>query len=507
MKTSPPLGAISAAILFFFALALVKADQSARPNILFIVVDDLRPELNCYGATHIHSPNIDRLAQEGMLFSRAYVQQSICAASRANFLVGCRPETTGVDFPYSKYFVEDFLPNHPAISGFFHQHGYFAREMGKVHHGNMEWKVHERIRNELSAPWYIPNSPLNYANPPSIAQHEMLQRPAPAVESAKVGDDAYRDGRIARQALAQLESLARSDQPFFLAVGFLKPHLPFSAPKKYWDLYDRNAIPLSPNPSPAAESPSFALDHRELRAYQGESSTEEHAVSEARQRELRHGYFACISFVDTLVGQLIESLDRLGLREKTIVVFLSDHGFHLGDHGAWGKKTNYDHSTRAPLIISVPDMPHQGSKCDALVEYVDIFPTLSELAGLPTPGYLEGTSLLPLLQDPQRPWKNAVFSQFPRDGQEGFAVRDREWLYVEWRHQETDAVSARELYHLPNDPNESVNLASRPEHQADLSRLAAKLEAGWKSALPPGFSNPSNNSPAPDSSIWKEGAY
>ncbi len=476
------------------------ATQKNKPkNILFIGVDDLRTELNCYGATHIHSPNIDKLAENGVLFQEAFVQQAVCSASRASFLMGCRPNTVGVDYPYSKYFVNEFMKKYPTLPGYFYQNGYYARNLGKIHHGYKE--------NLTEKSWEPPFKP-HYQLSENIEEGKKYNGgrgiTTPPFEMADVPDEKYKDAKTATEAINTLRRIAakKDEQSFFLSVGFVKPHLPFVAPKKYWDLYDPEQIKLSPNKIHPENSPEYSTTHYALANYSGQSNKDgKETLSDERARELRHGYYACVSFVDAQIGRIIRELERLGLKEDTIIVFWTDHGWHLGDHNSWGKCTNFDRSTRSPLIISIPGNKNNGKSTSALVEYVDLFPTLAELASLQIPQHLEGTSMLPVLNNPDIEWKSAVFSQFPRGRKlEGYSIRTNRYRYVEWCKKDGIKIleiESRELYDHKNDPNESVNIAHLPENKKLIENLSSRLKAGWKNELPKGVTNNSNIPLAP----------
>jgi arylsulfatase A-like enzyme len=474
----------------------VQAAEKTPPNVLFIGADDLRTELNCYGRSHIHSPNIDRLATGGVLFEHAYVQQAVCAASRASLLTGCRPDTTGADYPYSMYFVEQFLPGHPSLPAYFHRQGYFTRTLGKIHHGYSE---------DFTEPDFSPNTGGNYALPVNRAMASG-QKYGPPFEMAGVPDNAYRDGILAEEAVATLQRAAKSDAPFFLAVGFHKPHLPFCAPQKYWDLYPPESITLAPNPEHPTDSPPYSTWHYELGQYTDPNDSNKKPVPEEYAKTLRRGYYACVSYMDAQVGRLLDELERLGLSQNTLVIYWGDHGFHLGEHAMWCKETNFELDTHAPLIVRGPGV-QAGARCPAFVEYVDMFPTITELAGVPTPDYLEGASMVPLLQNPKRPWKSAAFSQFPRGLKlEGYAMRTERHRYVEWWNKERDGarvdIAAIELYDCIKDPMETLNVAGIPENKELVSQLSAQLAAGWRSAWPEGSENQSKNPTAPPPVPW-----
>lgn len=489
MKKSP--GILTAALATLAAAAALNAAAPKRPNVLFIVSDDLRPELGCYGASHMHTPNIDRLAKTGTLFERPYVQQAVCAATRASFLTGCRPDTTGVDYPYTKYFVDTFLKEKPSIMRAFMEQGYHVRTFGKVHHGLIE---------PLSEPHFKPGAGY-YVMAETIKRTggkkgDAAKGRAPVAELGDKPDNAYQDGQIADAVVETLGRVARLDEPFFLAVGFQKPHLPWVAPKQYADLYDLDTVPLSPNPRPNAGVPEYATSHHAITKFAGYPSDD---VTVTQQRELRRDYFACVSFVDAQVGRVLDALEKSGAAANTIVVFIGDHGWHLQDQGMWGKTTNYEHSTWSPLIVRAPGFA-AAQRSKALVEYVDLFPSLLDLCGLAQPDYLEGTSFKPLLAKPDAPWKTAAFSQFPRRNTvEGYAIRTDRYRYVEWRDKKNGAVTACELYDHQTDSDEATNLADQPGRAALLAEMARQLHAGWKAALPAGVVNRSNNPPAPPS--------
>ena len=336
--------------LLFIAFTTLSSAQE-KPNVLLIIADDMRTELNCYGADYIHSPNIDKLAKNGVLFNNAYVQQAVCSASRASFLSGVRPNTTGVDYPYSNYFMNEFWPAHPMLAEHFEQNGYYAHTFGKIHHGGPS--------DKLKTDHYNPKTGLNtgkfYALPENIEKGGARGRSieTPPYEGADVPDEAYVDGLIAQEAVKVISQQKETKEPFFIAVGFNKPHLPFNAPKKYWDLYEESEMPLAPNQNHPKDSPSYSVTHNSLARYAGLNyyNTPNHVTPDDYQRKLIHAYAACISFVDAQVGKLIESLKETGKYDNTIIVFISDHGWHLGHQNKWGKTTNFENATRAPLII------------------------------------------------------------------------------------------------------------------------------------------------------------
>jgi arylsulfatase A-like enzyme len=460
-------------------------------NVLFIAVDDLRPELGCYGHPVVKSPNIDRLAREGTLFNRAYCQQAVCNPSRASLMTGLRPDTLGVyDLPTH---FRDRKPDAVTIAQHFKDQGYYTEGIGKIFHtghGNrddkLSWSV---IRNHRRAPRFGPEGQRILAQQKADlkkAGKEGGRAGGPPWEAPDVDDDALADGSIAAGAIDILREV--KDKPFFLAVGFLNPHLPFVAPKKYWDLYSPQDIRLAENPYPPRDAPSYAThDSGELRAYWG--IPPKGPLREDQARKMVHGYWAAVSYVDACVGRLLYELDRLKLRENTVVILWGDHGWFLGEHGMWCKHANYEDAARAPLIISAPGQKRPGVKCDALVEFVDIFPSLADLCGLSQPKGLEGWSFKPLCDAPDQPWKTAAFNLYPRNipGQGagmGRSIRTDRYRLVEWTVPHTD-VREYELYDHQTDPDENVNLAGRPECKGLVGELADRLHAGWKAGLPP----------------------
>ncbi|MEM9159642.1 MAG: sulfatase [Verrucomicrobiota bacterium] len=467
-----PLSSVLALLILSLPLASNGETNSpqGQPNVLFIAIDDLRCSIGAYGDPIAQTPNIDRLAAMGTAFTRAYVQQAVCSASRASVLTGCRPDTTTVDYPYNDYFNNEFLPNHPSIPLYFSNNGYLTRCGGKLHHSN---RTGEYDDFDYEKEWLDKGHWRNYADPEHVGLPRNQQ---PAFEKVDMPDTVYRDGRLAASVSHAIDQYAKSDQsqPFFFATGFHKPHLPFNAPSEYWDLYDAEDFTLPENRRLAANVTALANASFELRNYRnGQIDFDD----EDRLRNLTHGYYACVSFIDAQIGKLIDSLQKNRLLENTLIVLWSDHGFHLGENESFGKHTCFEAATRAPLIV-VDSRLQKAQVCDSLVEFVDIFPTLCELANVPAPDYLEGDSLVPLLKDQTAPWKKAAYSQWPRSKDvEGFSVRTERYRYTEWRDrsksqgEKSYSIVARELYDHQNDSTEAVNLAdAKPQIVATLSK-------------------------------------
>ncbi len=502
------------------AVGLVRGADSSptRPNILFIAVDDLRPEFGAYGADYIKSPNLDRLAREGMTFRRAYCQQAVCSPTRSSLLTGTRPDTTKV-WDLVTHF-RDALPNVVTLPQHFKEHGYFVQGMGKIYHGSLDdprsWTVPwaTPLADTYALPENVQLNARRYGLDPDDAPGARKAKakgqakakkaaatdpdatPAqknirgPAYEGADVADNTFQDGKVAELALTTLRGMSQKKEPFFLAVGFIKPHLPFIAPKKYWDLYDPAQIKLAPNSFRPKDAPDYAiLDGGELRNYHG---IPDGHVPDDLARQLKHGYYAAISYMDAQVGKVLAELDRLDLRKNTIVILWGDHGWKLGEHDAWCKHSNCENDTNTALLLSVPGMKQRGVQTQGIVEFVDIYPTLAELAGLPLPSHLEGISFKPLLDDPTRRWKSAAFSQYPRTAGKsalgalmGYAMCTERYRFVVWvardDHRKVDAI---ELYDHQTDPQENTNIAKIPANAALVAQLMAQWRQGWQGAKP-----------------------
>lgn len=444
---------------------LPAAELASRWNVLFIIADDLNTDLGCYGHPVVQSPNIDRLAASGVRFDRAWCQYPVCNASRTSLLSGRRPDTTGVvdNTTPPRTHLKDavMLPEH------FRRHGYTTIKVGKIFHTGdafedpRSWDTDIRETKEAK-------------NPPTS---QVIERGEGVVLNAR--DEDTWDGFVARKAAALLEQASRDGKPFFVAAGFRRPHTPYIAPKKYFDLYPPDQ--LTPRPEPPAHVqliPPIALTY----------NLGSERLSEARRRPVMRAYYASLSFMDAQVGVLLDTLDRLKLRDRTSVVFLSDHGYHLGEHGGlWHKMTVFEEASRVPLIVAAPGKKPAVSP--RLVELVDLFPTLAGLCGLPKPDGLEGLSFVPLLDQPERPWKQAAFTVVSHAGKVkgateldpaklGRTVRTQRWRYTEWFD------GSRELYDHDADPHEFMNLADAVKQSAVRAELNRVLTGGWKSALP-----------------------
>jgi iduronate 2-sulfatase len=544
MKKTKPNWLGRAAALFLAATSVGLAAGTNHPNVLFIVLDDLRPELGCYGKDYIKSPNIDGLARTGIVFNRAYCQQAVCSPSRTSVMTGVRPDTAKVWDLVTSFRVA--LPDVITLGQQFKTNGYFVQGMGKIYHGGLNdpatWSVpwqepkapvyalaedaelvgknvvpldEDGQDNKGASPkaYSLPKTNASSSDPAAAGAPDKKAKKkgkkgkaggggdeggkansrGPIYESADVPDNTFVDGKTADLAVKTLDEMSQKSQPFFLAVGFHKPHLPWVAPKKYWDLYDPAKIDLAPNPFPPIDAPEYAVlpNDGEVRAYKGVPPSG--PIPPEVAHKLKQAYFAGVSYSDAQVGRVLAELDRLGLRSNTIVVLWGDHGWKLGEHAAWGKHSNVENDVNAPLIVSAPGMKGAGAHSDALVEFVDMYPTLCDLAGIPQPGHLEGTSFKPLLDQPNLPWKSAAFSQYPRPGSKsvngplmGYTMRTDRYRFTLWvGRNDHDKVDATELYDHLTDPQENTNLASHADQAALVGQLTAQWKQGWQAAKPP----------------------
>jgi arylsulfatase A-like enzyme len=487
------------------------AQNKTKPNVLFIAIDDLKPMLGCYGESHVHSPNIDKLALSGTVFLANYCQQAVCAPTRASLLTGQRPDYTQIwDL---KTLIRDKVPNILTLPQYFRQQGYTTSGIGKV------FDSRSVDKNADEASWSIPylklenndfakgfNKPFNsyYQSQELIRLIESFKEQGiknglkgkelvdfvengrrPLYEAIDVPDDAYIDGANTLKAIQQIKKLKTEGNPFFMAVGLTKPHLPFVAPKKYWDLYERSSLKLAEFQALAARAPEFAFQASNELVNQyilpsGERMPTGYSPkSEELQRLLLHGYYASVSYTDAQVGLLLAALKEQGLDQNTIIVLWGDHGWHLGDHTMWAKHSNFEQATRAPLLFSAPGFKG-GQKVKSISEFVDVFPTLAELAGLQIPKGLAGKSLVPAMKNPSFKVKEFAQSQYPRlnDQAMGYAIRTEQFRMVTWfkgefhhtKIKSDNPVIGLELYDYKKDPLEKENLALKAEYAGILKQ-------------------------------------
>jgi iduronate 2-sulfatase len=504
--------------------------QNEPTNVLFIAVDDLKPILGCYGEKLVKTPNIDRLAARGTVFMQNYCQQAVSGPTRASLMTGMRPDYTRVWDLKTK--MRDIHPDILSIPQYFISQGYSTQGIGKIYDPRCvdkdfdgpSWSVpyyksSDKYSSKISGPpemtYQLPETKALIRKYRAEGEKKGLQGVElndyiqklvkPSVECTDVPDNAYNDGSNALQARAILNQLAHSDKPFFFATGFSKPHLPFVAPKKYWDMYKRDQMPLAPFQQKAKNGPTIGYHTAaELFAYSDippiASFSDQKVGMDLpveKQKELIHGYYAAISYMDAQVGILLNTLDSLGLSKNTVIVLWGDHGWHLGDHNLWCKHTNFEQATHAPLLISAPGI--KASKTKSPSEFIDIFPTLCELTGKKIPGHLDGKSLVPLMRNPDASVKEYSVSQYPRTGKKienvrlgwsdgefmGYSIRTKKFRYTIWlkdsyrsyKPYSKDLVVASELYDYDKDPNETMNVVDEKEYVSVSKEMNEKMES------------------------------
>lgn len=470
-------------ISLFTLLAAYHSQGQQRYNVLFIVADGLQPQvLSCYGNSFAKTPNFQELANRGITFQHAYAQRSVCAPSRPSMITGLRPDT--LQITSGAVHFRSVLPDVVTMPQLFKQNGYYTRAIGLVSHAhpaqpdNISWSVPETLLNIPKRDEYLlPQNRLRGFIDP--------MNKGAATEGMDAPDNAYQDGQVTQLAIETLNEI--KNKPFFLAVGFKRPHLPYSCPKKYWDLYDEKQIPVPadinfPDCTPEQASLRYAWSDStgEIRPYT--DMPNKGPLSMEQARHAIHGYYASVSYVDAQIGRLLHTLDSLKLSQNTIIVLWSDHGIHLGERGLWGKADLTENANHIPLIIVKPGSTTAGRKTKALVESVDVYPTLASLCGLDAPACLQGTSMRPLLDDPARKWKEAVFSEYPRRRNKvmGYSVRTMQYRYNEYKELATGKILDRELYDMNTDPLGYHNLVDTPGYETTAATLKIFLEGGWR---------------------------
>ena len=477
--------------LIILGLSLILAGTkltAQQRNVLFIAVDDLKPLIGAYGDKVAITPNLDKLMARGVSFTNAHCQQAVCGPSRASLLTGLYPDVTEVWDLHTQ--MRSRNPKIVTLPQYFRENGYETVGMGKIFDGGSVDEAQDK--RSWSVPYIYPeaNDPVygepagNYYQLPANKdillplQDEAkklglkgkeyrlyIKKHMPSTEMLDISDEGYFDGAMAGAAANMLDDLAKKDKPFFFCVGFIRPHLPFVAPKKYWDLYDRNSLPLAAFQQQAAQTIDLSYhDSPELRAYTDipDAFQENGLLNEAKQRELIHGYYACVSYIDAQIGRILDALDQNGLKDNTSIVLWGDHGWHLGDHGLWNKHSNFEQATRVPLIFA--DSRYQsGVQNGSPVEFIDIFPTLCDLTSLKVPTHLQGNSLLPLLSGKAKSVKEFAVSQYPRNGHMGYSLRNERYRFTAWMKDKNTQPNATilfmELYDYKKDPLEKVNIA------------------------------------------------
>ncbi len=482
-------------------------DRPPDQNVLLILVDDLRTELGCYGSSRVLTPQIDRLAATGLTFLKSYCQQAASSPSRTSLLTGLRPDTTRV-YDQQTHFRRA-RPNAVTLPQHFKRHGYATTAFGKIFQrpvlddrlswsiapwtaGGPDWGSRENEAqadsnwNRLRNGAWLAADPFSLDPVGSGVQSSEKTDRLRSWQARDADDLALPDGRTARAAAAAVAEL--KNRRFLLAVGFVRPQLPLAAPKRYFDLYPAGSWAGPESPEPPLNAPSFALHgSEEVRGYADIPA--EGPIPETKAKELIRAYRACVSFIDAQVGILLDALDEYGLTESTVVAFVGVNGSHLGELGLWNKNSNYEAATHAPLVVRAPGRMNAGRQTEALVESVDIFPSLCSLCRLPRPDSLEGSSWLGLFDDPKRLWKRAVYSQHPRaipgvGAGMGYSMRTSRYRYTEWSGLNSP-YSTAELYDYKDSPYELRNIANRPEHVSLVNGLAHMLREGWQNSLPP----------------------
>ncbi len=509
--------------LLVFACQSNENNQQAhkKPNILFLSIDDLRPELGCYGNSEILTPYLDAFAKTATLMENAYCQAAVCAPSRASLMTALRPDSNQVWHLGDQF--RDINPDIVTMPQYFQKAGYYTVNIGKIFHNYMPDSVSWDEPDLKPAPYDGPETVYRDAETfyhTKEAQEIQLQRrqeimkrvpegkriygdgwySGPAYEVADLPDSVFYDGLQTKLALETIERIKEKDQPFYMGLGYFRPHLPFVAPKKYWDLYPPGSVsPATNNYLPANVPVMSANSNYELRnyvPYRNVGRPEDSPLSPDEADVLKRGYYACVSYVDACVGQLIQGLKELGVYDNTIIIIWGDHGWKLGEHNGWGKQTNFHIDTHVPLMFRYPGQK-KGIRSDALTELIDMFPTLCDLAGVEKADYFQGTSMVPLIEDPNREWKQAVFSQFRRrsrvskDGNEymGYSMQTEQFHYIEWYEWDNEtktkgALKARELYDHEADAEENINVADKVGMENVVEQLSEQLKAGWRAAVP-----------------------
>ena len=471
---------ILAAVLLAVTLAISAGAASKKLNVLFIAVDDMNNDLGCYGHRLVKSPNIDRLAARGVRFEHAYCQFPLCSPSRSSLLTGLRPDTTRV-FDLQYHFRQG-LPDVVTLPQMFIKNGYYVARVGKMYHyGNPGDIGTSGLDDRVS--WMEHFNPAG-RDRTSLEPDIMNYTPSRGLGSSMsfladtTGTDLdHTDGKVAAQTIELLEK--HKNEPFFIGAGFYKPHCPYVTPKKYFDLYKLEDIKLPPiTTNTPGEYPAPALASTKPWPYVG--------VTPDQARECKRAYYAAISFVDAQIGRVIDAMDRLGLRDNTILVFWSDHGYHLGEHGLWFKQSCFEEAARVPLIMAVPGLKSGGQTSPRLVELVDLYPTLADLAGLTPPRDLEGVSLRPLLVNPKARWSHPAFTQVQRGRDPGHSVRTDRWRYTQWAFGEKGA----ELYDQEKDPQELHNLARLPKYASTVAEMKALLKEAHPGPVENGKAEP-----------------
>ena len=439
-----------------------------KQNILFISIDDFRPKISSYGETKMITPNIDKLASEGLQFNNAYTNIAVCGASRASIMTGIRPSEKRFNDFSTRASVD--TPNAIPLNRIFKENGYETISYGKIYHHKDDFQEYwtEKDGGQIQS---------DFQDPISIARIENAERgeygkKQPTFEYPDVDDYAYNDGKITKRAINKLKALKSKNKPFFMAIGYVSPHLPFIQPKKYWDMYDHDAIKLADNSFQPKNSPDIAIEAQHNSAEMRKNYLdipENGKLDDSLARNLIHGYYASVTYMDALIGELIKALDDLGLRENTTIVFWSDHGYFLGEHGFWCKHSTFEEAVKIPFIISSPN--HIKNKTTAsFTELVDVYPTLCEIANIKAPTYLQGESLIPVLENPSTILKTEVYTRY----KQGEAVIDKDFSYTEF--YEGEKYLGNMLYDNLNDYKQNTDISKLPSNKSVVKKYKEKLK-------------------------------
>tara|TARA_B100001564_G_scaffold341393_1_gene336001 strand:- start:76777 stop:78225 length:1449 start_codon:yes stop_codon:yes gene_type:complete len=454
--------------VFFAPIFAIGQTGTNKHNILFISVDDFRPMINSYGESQLITPNIDKLAAEGLQFNNAFTNIAVCGASRASIMTGIRPSQKRFN-DYTTRSSKD-TPNAITLNEIFMENGYETISYGKIYHfpdDTAEFWT-ESDGGAHQADYQDPLAQERKRNG-EIGEHG---RKGPAYEFPDVDDYAYNDGKVTKRALSKMKELKGKNKPFFMAVGYVSPHLPFIQPKKYWDMYDHSSVTLANNAYQPENSPFIAMhsqhDNAELRGMYLDIPSQG-LLSDEMSRNLVHGYYASVTYMDALIGDLIDGLDEMGLRDNTTIILWSDHGFFLGEHGFWCKHSTFYEAVKIPFIISSPGYA-KGETTDSFTELVDVYPTLCELTGIKPPKYLHGESLVSVMEEPKLDLKMEIYTRY----KQGEAVIDKDYSYTEF--YEGKRYLGNMLYDLKKDIQQNVDISKFSENFEIVKKYSEKLK-------------------------------
>ena len=447
---------------------IISQEQTKKQNILFISIDDFRPKISSYGETKMITPNIDKLASEGLQFNNAYTNIAVCGASRASLMTGIRPSLNRFNDFSTRAQVD--TPQAISLNQLFMDNGYETISYGKIYHHSDDFQQHwsEKDKGQIQSDFQDPKSieRVNNAEKGEYGNKNLTY------EYPDVDDYAYNDGKITQNAIHKLKVLKEDDQPFFMAVGYVSPHLPFIQPKKYWDMYDHDSIQLADNSYQPENSPFIAIEAQHNSAELRKNYLDIPAqgkLDDDLARNLIHGYYASVSYMDALIGELIKELDDLGLRDNTTIILWSDHGYFLGEHGFWCKHSTFHEAVKIPFIMSSPGYA-KNQITDSFTELVDVYPTLCELANITPPTYIHGKSLTPVLKNPSIQLKDEIYTRY----KQGEAVIDANYSYTEFYRGKTYVGNM--MYDMKNDLKQNIDISKTPANAKLVKMYSQKLK-------------------------------